>query len=153
VVATYPASLFLPYEDDAIYSAFGFKQTTRALEAIQHKDVKWIDINGADAVSFNPGRLVVLMQNGIPEDYNDFRLGVVRQWDFGRARAKEAMIMAPGSVKDVRFHIRKPINPKLLEEFSCKNAFEWKTEFRGSCMSDRDPMCDRKSAKKCVPIR
>ncbi|MGZ3744895.1 MAG: hypothetical protein ACXWRA_13985, partial [Pseudobdellovibrionaceae bacterium] len=153
VVATYPASLFLDYENVAVMSGFGFKQTTRALEAIQHKDVKWIDVSGADDLSFNPSRLILLMQSGIPKDFMDYKLGVAKQWSFGRDRANEAIQVAPGKVTDIRQHLRKPINPKLAQEFSCKNANEWKTEQRDSCINDDSSECDRKLAKKCIPIR
>lgn len=153
VMASYPASLFLDYEDVAVKAGFGFKQTARALEAIQHKDVKWIDINGADALSFNPSRLVVVMRSGIPNDPMKFKLGVGKQWSFGRDRAREALKAAPGNLLDVRNHIRKPINPKLLEDFSCKNAYEWKTDRRDSCVSDKTSNCDRTKAKTCLPIR
>ncbi|HEY8271827.1 MAG TPA: hypothetical protein VIG33_13130 [Pseudobdellovibrionaceae bacterium] len=153
VVATYPASLFQDYEDVAVVSGFGFKQTTRALEAIQHKDVKWIDISGADDLSFNPSRLILLMRSGIPTDFTEFQLGVGKQWSFGRDRANEAIRMASGKVTDIRFHLRKPINPKLAEDFSCKNANEWKTDQRDSCVNDKSAECNRALAKKCVPIR
>lgn len=153
VVATYPSALFEEYEDDAIYSAFGFKQTTRALEAIQHHDVKWIDQWGADSVSFKPDRLLFLMTSTIPKNFGEFQRAVVKQWDLGRSRAKEALAAAPGNLLDVRHHLRKPINPKLLDDFSCRNAFEWKTEHRASCLSDRTSQCDRSIAKRCTPIR
>ncbi len=153
VVASYPASLFLEYEDVAVKSGFGFKQTTRALQAIQHKGVKWVDISGADDISFNPSRLVLVMRSGIPQEHMQFKLGVGKQWSFGRDRAKEALQAAPGKLTDVRHHLRKPINPKLLEDFSCKNAYEWKTDRQDSCMSDRSSKCDRNKAKTCVPIR
>lgn len=153
VVATYPANLFQEYEDDAFYSAFGFKQTNRALEAIQHKDVKWLDIYGLDDLSFNPKRELITMKSGIPEDYNTFVGMISRQWSFGFDRAKEAIQAAPGSKTDVRSHLRKPINPKLREEFSCKNAYEWKTGQSNSCTSDNAPGCDRNTSSKCSAIR
>jgi hypothetical protein len=153
VLATYPASLFLDYEDTAVKAGFGFKQTTRALEAIQHKDVKWIDISGADDLSFNPKLVVVVMKSGIPSDYTQFKLGVAKQWNFGRDRANEAINVAPGKLTNVRYHLRKPINPKLYEDFTCKNANEWKTDQRDSCLSDRTSGCDRNKAQKCVAIR
>jgi hypothetical protein len=153
VVATYPASLFLEYEDVAVKSGFGFKQTIRALEAIQHKDVKWIDISGADAVSFNPSRFIMLMRSGVPTDFTQFKLAVARQWSFGRDRANEAIQKAPGALTNIRSHLRKPINPKLAENFSCKNANEWRTDQRDSCVNDHSSECDRNKAKTCVPIR
>ena len=153
VIATYPGGLFLDYEDVAVNSAFGFKQTDRALEAIQHKNLKWIDVSNSDSVSFNPTRLVVVMQSGIPTDFIKFKLGVAKQWNFGRERAIEALRMAPGAQRDNRFHLRKPINPKLIEKFSCENAFEWKTDQRDFCVNDISPKCDRRIAKTCVPIR
>lgn len=152
VVTTYPANLFQDYEDTAFISAFGFKQTDRALEAIQHKDVKWIDIYGLDALSFNPKRELVSMKSGIPNTYTEFEGMISQQWSFGYDRAKEAIQAAPGAAKDVRTHLRRPINPKLREEFSCKNANEWKTGHRESCMSDDTPECDRNS-NKCTPLR
>lgn len=153
VIAGYPAGLFLDYEDLVFKSGYGFKQTTKALEAIQHKDVKWIDLSGMDDVSFNPKRWAVIMTSGIPSDFMEYRLGIGRQWTFGHDRAKEALTVAPGAVTDVRSHLRKPINPDLLKEFACKNANEWKTDQREQCLNDMTPGCDRKKAKACTPIR
>lgn len=153
VVATYPAGLFLDYEDLVFKSGFGFKQTTKALEAIQHKDVKWVDISGIDDVGFNPDRFLVVMKSGIPKDHLEYQVGVGKQWSFGRDRAREAIRVAPGSMTNVRGHLRRPINPKLLKEFTCKNANEWKTDQRDQCVSDTSPRCDRKKAKSCLPIR
>lgn len=153
VVTTYPANLFQDYEDTAFMSGFGFKQTDRALEAIQHKDVKWIDIYGLDDLSFNPKREMVSMKSGIPSTYTEFEGMISQQWSFGFDRAKEAIQAAPGAAKDVRSHLRRPINPKLREEFSCKNANEWKTGQNQSCVSDATPGCDRTSSNSCTALR
>jgi len=153
VVASYPASLFQEYEDVAFNSAFGFKQTARALEAIQHRDVKWVDINGMDDFSFNPKREFINMKSGIPESHSKFQTTIAQQWNFGFERGKEAIAAAPGKLIDVRTHLRKPINPKLRDEFTCKNAYEWSTDRRDSCLSDDAPECDRDANEKCTPIR
>jgi hypothetical protein len=153
VIAGYPAGLFLDYEDLVFKSGFGFKQTTKALEAIQHKDVKWMDLSGMDTVAFNPQRWAVVMTSGIPTDFTEYRLGIGRQWTFGHDRAKEALTVAPGAVTDVRSHLRRPINPELLKDFSCKNANEWKTDKRDQCLDDKTRGCERKTAKSCTPIR
>lgn len=153
VITTYPAALFLEHEDRVINAAFGFKQTRRALDAIQNKNVKWIDISGMDELGFNPKAEFLTMVSTIPTNYNQFVTGVSKQWTFGFERAKEALSVAPGNTLDVRTHLRKPINPKLREEFSCKNANEWKTGSRSSCTSDSTPDCNRNSASSCTPIR
>ncbi len=153
VVTTYPANLFKDYEDVVFMSAFGFKQTTRALEAIQHKSVKWIDISGMDDLSFNPTREIINMKSGIPDTYSKYEKKITEQWKFGYDRGFEAIKSAPGAAKDVRTHLRKPINPKLRDRFSCENANEWATERRSSCTSDRRDGCDRYSSKKCTPLR
>lgn len=153
VVATYPAALFLDYEDSIFNMAFGFKQTSKALEAIQHKDVKWIDISGMDDLSFNPKVGFFSFENKIPSNYNSFVGGVSAQWNFGYERGNEAIKVAPGSSVDIRTHLRKPINPKLRDEFSCKNANEWNTDQQKNCTSDKSPSCDRKRASACTPIR
>lgn len=153
VVATYPAALFQDYEDNAFKAGYGYKQTTRALEAIQHRDVKWVDISGLDDVGFNPKRFVVVMESGIPTDFLDYQVAIGKQWKFGLERGAEAIRVAPGSTVDVRGHLRRPINPKLLNEFSCRNAYEWKTDNRDHCRSDKIPGCNRRRAAVCTPIR
>lgn len=153
VVTTYPTALFLEHEDRVINMAFGFKQTSKALEAIQHKDVKWIDLSGMDELGFNPKVKFLSIVSTIPSEYNAFSNGVSAQWKLGYDRAVEALKAAPGALVDVRTHLRKPINPKLRDEFSCKNANEWKTDKRNNCTSDLTPNCERNMANTCEPIR
>lgn len=114
VVATYPVARFQDYEDTAFFSAFGFKQTDRLLEAIKQKSVKWVDISGIDDVSFNPKVEMLTFKSGIPDTHEKFANGVSVQWNFGYERGREAIRVAPGKLTDVRSHLRNPISPTQL---------------------------------------
>lgn len=153
VIATYPVKLFEGYQDNAIYSAFGFTQSSRVLKAIQNTDVKWIDVSGDTELVFDPKRFLLTLKSGVPETYEEFKQGVFAQWEFGRTRAIEALEHAPGRSRNYRGHLRRPINPKLIERFVCSNAYEWQTESATNCIRDVDSGCDRTQAQWCHPLR
>lgn len=153
VIATYPVKLFESYQDNAIYATFGYRQSERVIDAIQNKNVKWIDVSGDEELIFDPKRILLTMVSGVPDDYMEFKLKVGEQWSFGRARAIESLKFAPGTKKDVRLHLRRPINPKLKEKFSCENAYEWKTNNSEKCFYDKTSGCNRKTAQWCRPLR
>lgn len=150
VMSTYPARLYKEYEDTLIESTFGFKQTQRALHAIQDNTVKWIDVSGIDDVSFDPVTKLISIKSGIPDSLDDFANGIQKQYEFGRSRVIEAIQGQKVSIN--RQHLRLPINPALLQSFTCKNANEWSTPEKDSCTKDVN-FCDRNQATKCTPIR
>ena len=152
VVATYPQSLFNSYEKLAIKAPFGFNPNQKALEAIQHTEERWVDVTGLDDIGFNPTPHFLLMKNQVPKDYAGFKAGIQRQWKFGHDRAVE-MFKASGDQKNVRTHLRRPISPALLHDFSCASAFAWETDKAVYCKSDKKPGCDRAKARECYPIR
>ncbi len=152
VLVTYPSSLFTDYEDVAIKSTFGFSQRQRALQTIQHQDVKWIDMSGIDAVSFTPTPFLLTIMNNIPTSAFGFYEGIRDQYGLGYNRTQEAL-QVQSKRKNVRTHLREPISPKLINGFTCANASVWKTTTNGHCTSDNSIDCNRKGQSSCVPIR
>lgn len=152
VISTYPVELYQGFQDLAVESAFGFKQTDRALHAIQDTQVKWIDMADIDDVNFEPKARFILIMNQVPKTLKDFGDGIQKQYDFGYSRAKEAL-KVQAHAKNVRTHLRKPINVKLHENFTCKNANVWKTSENGFCTKDTWTGCDRDRVQSCTPIR
>jgi hypothetical protein len=152
VISTYPATLFTGFQDLAIQSAFGFNQTDRALKAIQDTDVKWIDVSGIAEVNFEPTSFLIFLKNQIPKTKEAFDAGVQGQYDFGYTRTQEAL-KVQSDRKNVRTHLREPINPKLYDSFTCKNANVWKTSANSRCEDDRWPGCNRATETACTPIR
>lgn len=153
VMATYPMGFSPDYEEISTLTSYGFSQNKRRLETLQHTKVKWIDISDADSVGFNPAPKFIWMTNMIPRTYHLFTSAVAKQWQLGRDRSIEALTVAPGSIVDVRSHLRRPISPRLLDDFSCHNAYEWKTNEVASCISDKVDGCNRRTAKTCTPLR
>ncbi len=149
VIATYPQQLYTKYEVAAIEGGFAFSQNVRALEAIQNENISWIDVYGLDALSFNPQVSGLQMVTAVPIKESDFRWKAFLQWDFGRNRIKEAL----NAPKYSSAHLRRPISKKLYKDFSCKNAFTWKTPENEFCESDTSPGCNRNSAVYCIPLR
>jgi|GEM_PF-4326153 len=157
VVATYPGGLFKPFEDTVFRIAFGYNQTTRALQAVQHKNIKWVDIsvheNLGEKMDFNPDNFLIWMKSNVPNNYDDYRTRVGDQWKRGLVRGQEAIINSKGKM-DVRWYLRQPINPALLTEFSCKNANAWKTDSADYCEADVSQGCDRRRySSSCTPLR
>lgn len=152
VVSTYPASLFADFEDFAIKRTFGFSQNKSALHAIQNTQVKWIDISGIEEVNFDPKLKVLWLVDRVPQKLEDFRKGIQEQIDFGSSRAMEAMAVQKTKT-DARSHLRKPISKKLLENFTCENAYVWQTPENAYCTKDWYNGCNRKTATQCRPIR
>ncbi|MFN8943443.1 MAG: patatin-like phospholipase family protein [Pseudobdellovibrionaceae bacterium] len=152
VIVTYPTGLFDDFENAAIQSTFGFNQTQRVLHAIQSKDVKWIDLSDASAIKFDPAASMTLtISNNIPKIQSKFAEGIQEQYDLGFSRVQEALTVQANHL-NVRSHIRKPINPKLLKSFTCENANEWKTIYNTSCTQDFWQGCNR-NEPTCTPIR
>lgn len=149
VIVTYPVSLFFGYIDQAFDSSFGFSQNRRVLQALNNKTVKWVDMSGADNIKFDPDPGLTITSK-IPHNLAGFQQGIQTQFDFGYSRMKEALNVQVGNVK----HIREPISPALYNEFSCRNAYAWKTDITTRvCMNDAWAGCDRNKAPGCVPVR
>ncbi len=149
VVATYPKGFFNKYENAAIESTYGFYQNVRILESIQHDDVKWIDMDGADENSFNPQFGTIGLNFDIPNTRYGFNLILKKQYEFGISRAKEALSVPPYSQN----HLRKPISKALLHDYTCKSAYAWKTPDSDYCENDFESGCNRNSARYCFPLR
>jgi len=149
VIVTYPVSLFSGYIDQAFDSSFGFSQNRRVLQAINNSTVKWVDMSGADSIKFDPEPGVTIT-NKVPQTLSRFQQGIQTQFDFGYSRMREALNVQAGAVR----HIREPISPTLYQDFSCKNAYAWKTDLTTRvCMNDAWAGCDRRNAPGCVPVR
>lgn len=107
VVSNYPSGLYTDYEDVAIKSAFGFRQTDSVLHDIQSEGTKWIDLFGVEDHKFDPVRKFIVLKSGIPKKLDDFQQGIQEQWDFGYRRAVEAMdAQKDGPSKK---HLRNPL--------------------------------------------
>ncbi len=156
ILVTHPSTLFADYEDRVIEKSFGFGQNMRMFGAIQAQDVKWIDTYNQAKTSFSPAPqyLTLSLQNKIPKDAAAFARGIQRQYDFGYDRVQEALDVQPGSVVNVRSHLRRPINPRLWYGFNCENAYVWKTVHNPYCTNDNWNGCNRRTeAATCVVIR
>lgn len=152
VIATYPISLFKDYEDTAFKSAFGFTQTSRAVQAVTNNRVKWIDLSGVEPLRFDPTNSGLTLYSRVPAQLGAFQQGIQAQFNFGRERMAEAL--AVQSQGPSRKHLRAPINPKLAQSFTCANAYVWTTDkTTRECANDAWAGCDRKSAGTCTPVR
>lgn len=154
ILISYPYGLFEGYQNLAFNNAFGFNQSDRVLQAIQDTTVKWIDMSGFEDITFDPAPsyLTFTMKSHVPSEPKAFADGITAQYNLGYSRAVEAL-QVQAKQANVRTHLRNPINPKLYEEFTCKNAFEWKTPHNGYCKADFWPGCDRNVEKVCTPVR
>lgn len=152
ILVTYPEELFESYENLAIESTFGFNQTQRVLHSIQHTNVKWIDINGIANVKFDPSPSFLKLVNHVPTNLQSFAKGIQKQYDFGFARAQEALVVQKSRL-NVRNHLRKPISKKLLKSFTCENAYAWRTANNNFCVNDFWTGCNRMEEVECTPIR
>jgi len=152
VVVTFPSSLYTGFRELAIQKTFGFSPSQRALHAIQDKSVKWIDISGIDYTNFDPQPGFLKINSRIPVGLDNFASGIQTQFDFGYYRTLEAMDLQVDRV-DVRSHLREPISPKLLQKFTCKNAYAWRIPGRLLCTSDSQKGCDRMTETVCTPVR
>lgn len=152
VFVTAPSSLYSSYEDLAIESTFGFKQTTRALQILNNRNVKWIDMAGAGEHRFDPVPVLLRLRDRIPRSPENFDQGIVDQFNFGYHRMTEALQLQKGRAP-TRRHMREPINPALYQDFSCKNANLWYTARNPYCKYDHWEGCNRETEWVCTPIR
>ncbi len=152
VVATYPISLFKDYEDTAFKAAFGFTQTSRAVQAVTNNRVKWIDLSGVEPLRFDPTNSGFTLYSQVPAQLGAFQQGILAQFNFGRQRMAEAL--AAQTQGPSRRHLRAPINPKLAQSFTCANANVWTTDkTTRECSNDAWSGCDRRTAGTCTPVR
>lgn len=105
VFTTYPSSLFKSFEDLAIESTFGFKQSDRMNQVLLNKTVKWIDMRGVIKTKFDPSPLLIYARYGIPKSQKKYAKGILRQYNFGSQRMEEALdyqLNGPQSTKHLR---------------------------------------------------
>lgn len=152
VFITAPVSLFKDYEDLAIMSTFGFKQTTRALQILNDNSVKWIDMNGMGKLKMDPAPQFLTLRSQVPSDPEEFKKAIQKQFDFGSARMQEALQLQMNK-PPTRKHLREPISPALYKSFTCDNAYLWETSDARNCNHDGFEGCDRKTATSCTPLR
>jgi predicted acylesterase/phospholipase RssA len=105
VLANFPVGLYTAYEDLAINSTFGFAQSDRSWIASQHKRVKWLDSSGTNGISLDPNLFGLLFLNKMPRTHEKFAEAIERQFQFGYARALEAVKAQRATVNERR-HLR-----------------------------------------------
>ena len=182
VLITYPGYLFTRAENLDIMKSYGFNQTAAALRAVNRSDVKWIDISGYKKLTLDPvpaffgvspapeqkknakqkdsvmASVIVSMLKMKDKVHPawlgtvGFRSAVQKQFEFGWNRVQEALVVSRGK-NNVRSHLREPINPRLLNAFTCANAYVWSTPTTEQCWLDSQKGCNRKTEKECTPIR
>lgn len=107
VLVNFPSGLYSDYENLAIQSTFGFRQSDRTKAAAKHKEVKWIDSSSSNLLGLDPSLSGIIFVNNIPGNQAEFAAAVQKQYDFGFARAVEAVKRQQKS-KNVRSHLRFP---------------------------------------------
>lgn len=91
VLVNFPVGLYTAYEDLAISSTFGFAQSDRTSLASRNKNVKWLDSLGTNQISLDPYISGLLIRNKFPRNHAEFAQAVEAQFQFGYARAVEAV--------------------------------------------------------------
>ena len=105
VLINYPSGLYTAYENLAISSTYGFRQSDRTHLAAKTETVKWIDSSGTAALGMDPTLEGFFFVNNIPASYEKFKNTVLEQYRFGFERAQEA-VRAQRRHKNVRSHLR-----------------------------------------------
>lgn len=106
VLVTYPSGKYSDYEDLAISSTLGFKQSARSALAARHTRVKWIDVSGLEDLVMDPAPAGLLMVNNIPSSPGAYAAAIDNQYSFGYWRAVEA-VKVQAEVGNVRSHLRR----------------------------------------------
>ncbi|RZA04484.1 MAG: hypothetical protein EOP11_15015 [Proteobacteria bacterium] len=106
VLVTYPSGKYSDYEDLAISSTLGFKQSARSAKAARQTRVKWIDVSGIEDLVMDPGPAGLMMVNNIPTSRAAYSEAIQNQFSFGYWRAVEA-VKIQAEVGNVRSHLRR----------------------------------------------
>lgn len=109
-------------ERKAVQNTFGYDNNTRLRYITSGFTARWIDTSDVERLydrhGFDPRFHLwsLSVKSGVPESYERYRQGVRAQWEYGRARASEALKQPENS----NAHIRVMDDSNTTRELRCR---------------------------------